>query len=79
MNAAQIVHSTATDYDVIVKWKDFPKDVCLFLKLRFSPYSVTSLWVTLTKGCDIYLFAVLFLLQNYIYMHNHMHLRSLDD
>lgn len=27
MNAAQIVHSTATDYDVIVKWKDFPKDV----------------------------------------------------
>lgn len=29
MNTAQIVHSTATDYDVTAKWKVFPK------KLRF--------------------------------------------
>lgn len=27
MNTAQIVHSTATDYDVTAKWKVFPKDV----------------------------------------------------
>lgn len=60
--------------------KRFPERCLFIFKTEIFPLLGDFFMGDIDKKVVIFIyFAVLFSLQNYIYMHNHMHLRSLDD